>query len=61
MWTVCWTSAKDGDKWDRVDSRDDVITFTNTLVRKGDVSGDDILIFPPEADNLTVSHGELEE
>ena len=59
MWTICWTSAEDSG-WDRFDGRGDVINLSNTLVREGDVCEDDILIFPPEADGLTIPYSELE-
>ena len=60
MWTICWTSDKNGDGWDRFETREDVINLANTLVREGDVSEDDILIFPPEADDLAIPYDEIE-
>ena len=65
MWTICWTGAvsDDGetnDGWERWETRDDVITRANTLVRELDVCEDDILIFPPEAGELAIPYDELE-
>ena len=65
MWTICWTGAinDDGetnDGWERWETRDDVITRANTLVRELDVCEDDILIFPPEPGELAIPYDELE-
>ena len=65
MWTICWVNAEndDGettDGWERWEERDDVINRANTLVRECGVCEDSILIFPPEADDLTIPYDELE-
>lgn len=60
-WTVCWKSEDHGNGWDRFPERDDVINFTNTLVREGDVKESDILIFPPTADSLIIPYGNIED
>jgi len=60
MWTVCWKSAEIGGGWDSFKTRDDIITFSNTLVREGDVREDDILILPPAANNLVIPYDEIE-
>ena len=60
MWTICWTSAENGDDWDRFGSREDVVNLANTLYREGDVCEDDMLIFPPEADELAIPYNEIE-
>ena len=65
MWTICWSGAvtDDGetiDGWERWNDRDDIINRANILVRECDVCEDDIIIFPPEADELTIPYGELE-
>lgn len=60
MWTICWTNAEHGDGWDRFEHREDIINLANTLVREGNVSEEDILIFPPEAEVLTIPYNELE-
>ena len=60
MWTICWSSKENGDGWDRFESREDIINLANTLVLEGDVCEDDILIFPPEADDLTIPYDEIE-
>jgi hypothetical protein len=66
MWTICWSGAvndngetKDG--FERWETKEDVINHANTLVRECGVCEDDILIFPPEADELTISYDELED
>ena len=61
MWTLCWSSTEKGDGWDRFETHEDVINFANALVREGDVCEDDILIYPPEADDLTIPYDELEK
>ena len=66
MWTLCYSGAKNDegetmDGWERWDDREDVINRVNTLVCECDVCGDDILIFPPEADELTIPYNELEK
>jgi hypothetical protein len=65
MWTICYNCAKndDGetkDGWERWETREDVITRVNTLVLECDVCEDDILIFPPEANDLTIPYDEIE-
>jgi hypothetical protein len=60
MWTVCWKDDEQRDRWDRFEIREDVVNLVNTLVREVDVSEDDILIFPPEADELTIPYDEIE-
>ena len=60
MWTVCWKDDEQRDKWDRFETREDVINLANTLVREVDVCEDDILIFPPEADDLAIPYDEIE-
>ena len=60
MWTICWSSKEHGDGWDRFEAREDVINLANTLHLEGDVCADDILIFPPEADELTIPYDEIE-
>lgn len=60
MWTICWTSEEKGDGWDRFETREDIINLANTLVREGDACKEDILIFPPEADELTIPYDEIE-
>jgi len=60
MWTICWSSEEHGDGWDRFETREDIINLANTLVCEGDVCADDIFIFPPEADELTIPYDELE-
>jgi len=59
MWTICWSSTEKGDGWDRFETREEIINLANTLVREGDVCESDILIFPPEADALTIPYDEL--
>ena len=65
MWTICWTGAvtDDGeiiDGWERWEEYEDIVNRANILVREGDVCSDDILIFPPEADDLTIPYDEIE-
>jgi hypothetical protein len=60
MWTICWKDDEQRDRWDRFESRKDVIDLINTLIREVDVCEDDILIFPPEADDLTIPYDEIE-
>lgn len=60
MWTICWTSDQ-GDGWDRFDTREDVINLANTLVREGNAAPCDILIFPPEADEFSISYDVIED
>jgi len=66
MWTLCYSGAENDagetmDGWERWETRDDVINRANTLVRECNVCEDDILIFPPEADELTIPYDELED
>ena len=60
MWTICWSSKEHGDGWDRFEEREDIVNLANTLVCEGDVCENDILIFPPTADDLTIPYDELE-
>jgi len=61
----CWSGAMNDegetmDGWERWDDRDDIINRANNLVRECGVCEDDILIFPPAADDLTITYGEIE-
>jgi len=61
MWTLCWTGAEIENGWERWETREDIITRTNTLVLECDVCEDDILIFPPQANKLIIPYGEIED
>ena len=55
MYTVCWNGIKNGDGWDRFESRDYVVKFVNELIDNGEITGEyDVLIFPPEVDDLLI-------
>jgi len=59
MWTVCWKDEEQCDRWDRFGTREDVADLVRTLLNKVDVCEDDILVFPPEADDLTIPCDEI--
>lgn len=62
MRTMCWVEDNyDGpvDKWDRFEFRSEVVDKLKELQASGKVHMDDVLIFPPLADNDTVTAAEL--
>ena len=55
MWTLCWTDNEGNDIWDRFSSRIQLKSF----IDRHELDVDELLIFPPEADDLVVSASEL--
>ena len=54
MWTVLWT--EDGnDKWDRFATEDEVRELIDDVTTNNNVVDSDIWIFPPEADDLSLT------
>ena len=59
MWTICWPSVPSDtgeipEGWERWQTREEVKAHADILVNKLNICIDDILIFPPEADDLTI-------
>ena len=58
MWTIIY--QKDGkDKWDRLDSKDDVQNLLKTLRNDPRVCFEDLWIFTPDADDHTIDPNDL--
>lgn len=58
MWTMCWVEDNYNgpvDKWDRFEFRSEVVAKLKELEKAGNVHMGDILIFPPIADDDTVT------
>ena len=51
MYTILWTTAEGSDRWDRCESRREVVAL---LIREGLEDDEDVLIFTPEADENTI-------
>lgn len=50
MYTILWTQGAN-DKWDRLESHNDVLALLKKLKADPDVCENDIWIFGPKADN----------
>lgn len=51
MYTVCWSDSK-GDHWERCSSRSEVAALLQKYKLEDD---DEVLIFPPDADDLVIT------
>ena len=56
MYTVCWIDENNKDRWERCESRSDVIAL---LMREHLQNDEDVLIFSPEAEDSTVTCEDL--
>lgn len=54
MWTVLWRE-NDQDRWDRLDSKEEVFALLDQLRENPNVCEDDTWIFPPEADEFALT------
>ena len=54
MWTVLW-QENNVDRWDRLETEDDVKTLLDRLAKNPDVCEDDAWIFPPAADEYALT------
>ena len=58
MYTVLWRE-NDNDRWDKLESKEKLISLLNSLKENPDVCESDIWIFLPEADKYTRNYAEL--
>lgn len=54
MWTVLWRE-NDQDRWDRLDSKEEVFALLDQLRKSPNVCEDDTWIFSPEADEFALT------
>lgn len=54
MWTVLWLESEK-DRWDRFETKDDVMDLMERLKEKSDVCEEDIWIFPPKSDEYAMT------
>lgn len=54
MWTVLWRE-NDQDRWDRYDSKEEVLRLLDQLRENPNVCEDDTWIFPPKADECALT------
>lgn len=57
MYTVVWTDEKGNDRYERVSSKDEVRAL---IKAKNLIDDDDVLIFPPEADEIALTTSDFE-
>ena len=58
MWTIIY-KENEKDKWDRLDSKDDVQNLLKTLRKDPRVCFEDLQIFTPDADDHTIDPNDL--
>ena len=51
MWTIMWTENSQ-DRWDRLETKEEVMQLLDSLDKNSGVSKGDVWIFPPQADDL---------
>ena len=54
MWTIMWTENSQ-DRWDRLETKEEVMQLLDSLDKKSGVSKGDVWIFPPQADDLALT------
>ena len=54
MWTIMWTENSQ-DRWDRLETKEEVMQLLDSLDKNSGVSKGDVLIFPPQADDLALT------
>ena len=54
MWTKMWTENYQ-DRWDRLETKEEVMQLFDSLDNNSGVSKGDVWIFPPQADDLALT------
>ena len=54
MWTIMWTENSQ-DRWDRLETKEEVMQLLDSLDKNSGVSKGDVWIFPPQADDLALT------
>lgn len=54
MWTIMWTENSQ-DRWDRLETKEEVMQLLDSLDKNSGVSKGDVWIFPPKADDLALT------
>lgn len=54
MWTVLW-QENNVDRWERLETEEDVLALLDELTENLDVCEDDAWIFPPTADEYALT------
>ena len=54
MWTIMWTENSQ-DRWDRLETKEEVMQLLDSLDQNSGVSKGDVWIFPPQADDLALT------
>lgn len=54
MWTIMWTENSQ-DRWDRLETKEEVMQLLDSLDKNSVVSKGDVWIFPPQADDLALT------
>lgn len=54
MWTIMWTENSQ-DRWDRLETKEEVMQLLDSLDKNSGVSKGDAWIFPPQADDLALT------
>lgn len=54
MWTIMWTENSQ-DRWDRLETKEEVMQLLDSLDKNPGVSKSDVWIFPPQADELALT------
>lgn len=54
MWTIMWTENSQ-DRWDRLETKEEVMQLLDSLDKNSSVSKGDVWIFPPQADDLALT------
>lgn len=54
MWTIMWTENSQ-DRWDRLETKEEVMQLLDSLDKNSGVSKGDVWIFPTQADDLALT------
>lgn len=54
MWTIMWTENSQ-DRWDRLETKEEVMQLLDSLDKNSGVSKGDVWIFPLQADDLALT------
>ena len=54
MWTIMWTENSQ-DRWDRLETKEEVMQLLDSLDKNSGVSKGDVWIFPQQADDLALT------
>ena len=54
MWTIMWTENSQ-DRWDRLETKEEVMQLLDSLDKNSGVSKGDVWIFQPQADDLALT------